>query len=115
MLGWANERKIEALTAQLIEQQAEFTGVQQVMGEVEAERDRLEARSAALSKLEEYSSWRELDWQASRARADEAGQERERLLAGSDRLEEIEQQLADNKQRGHELDREMKRLARQRR
>jgi uncharacterized protein YPO0396 len=104
VLGWANERKIDALTAQLVEQQVEIAGVQQALTDLETERNEIDGRSAALSKLEEYSSWRELDWQAAQTRADEARQERERLLAGSSRLDEIERQLTDNKKRSAELD-----------
>jgi uncharacterized protein YPO0396 len=110
VLGWANERKIEALTAQLTEQQVEFTSVQQELEQVTAEGQRLGHRETVLARLEEYSSWRDLDWEAAQARADDAQQERTRLLAGSSRLDEIEHQLADNRRRGDELDARLERL-----
>ncbi len=110
VLGWANERKIEALTAQLTEQQVEFTAVQEDLEQVGAQRQRLGDRTTVLARLEEYSTWRDLDWEAAQARADDARQERDRLLAGSSRLDEIERQLADNKQHGDEADARLERL-----
>jgi uncharacterized protein YPO0396 len=110
VLGWANERKIEALTAELHEQQGEFATVQQELDAADAERSAVDARSAVLARLQEYSAWRDLDWQAAQAQADAAQQERARLLAGSSRLDEIERQLADNERAGTELDGRLERL-----
>jgi uncharacterized protein YPO0396 len=99
VLGWANERKIEALTAQLLEQQVRLTAVQEESERFEAERQRVDGRLEALRKLEEYSSWREIDWEEAQARAEAARTERERLLAGAPRLEELERQLEATKSR----------------
>jgi uncharacterized protein YPO0396 len=104
VLGWANERKIEALTVQLTEQQAEFSAVRVEQDQVAEQRQRIADRTTVLQKLEEYSSWRDLDWQAAQARVDDAQQERARLLAGSSRLEELERQLATNQLQGEQLD-----------
>jgi len=100
VLGWANERKIQALTTQLTEQQVEFTSVHEELERVDAERQRVDARAGGLARLQEYPAWRELDWEAAQAAADEAQQERARLVAGSSRLDEIEQQLEDNRLQG---------------
>ena len=108
VLGWANERKIEALTAQLIEQQSRFTAAQQEIDRIDADRQRVDGRLEALRKLEEYSSWRELDWQEAAGRADAARAERERLLAGAPRLEELERQLESTKYRLGEVDERLK-------
>lgn len=110
VLGWANERKIEALTAQLHEQQEEFATVQQALDTADTQRSAVDARSAAFARLQEYSSWRDLDWPAAQAQADAAQQERVRLLAGSSRLDEIERQLTDNEQAATELDGRLERL-----
>ncbi|HWH30605.1 MAG TPA: SbcC/MukB-like Walker B domain-containing protein [Mycobacteriales bacterium] len=110
VLGWANERKIEALTAQLVEQQQEFSAVQQELDRVDATRTGAEARDGALARLQEYPAWRDLDWQDSLARADAAAAERSRLLAGSSQLSEIERRLAENKQRLDELDEQLQAL-----
>ncbi len=104
VLGWANERKIEALTAQLLEQQREFTEVQEWLDRVDGEREAVQARTGAFGKLEEYAAWRDLDWQEAQTRADAAQQERSRLLAGSSRLAEIEQQLDTSTRQLEQLD-----------
>ena len=104
VLGWANERKIEALTAQLLEQHSRFTAAQEEIERIDAERQRADRRLEALRKLEEYSSWRELDWEEAAGRADAAGAERKRLLAGAPRLEELERQLESTKRRLAETD-----------
>ncbi len=110
VLGWANERKIEALTAQLTEQQTEFAAVAEELRELDTERQRVDARAAVLARLEEYAAWRDLDWETAQAQADSAQQERARLLAGSSRLDEIERQLVDNEQRGIQLDERLEQL-----
>ena len=110
VLGWANERKIGALTAELTEQQSEFTALQQELDLLDSERQMVDARTTVLARLQEYSSWRDLDWQAAQTVADSAQSERARLLAGSTRLEELERQLADNEQASGELDGQLERL-----
>jgi uncharacterized protein YPO0396 len=110
VLGWANERKIEALTAQLHEQQREFAGIQEEIERVDGERDQVQDRAGALGKLEAYSAWRELDWQEAQTRADAAQEERSRLLAGSSRLGEIERQLEENSARLEQLEERLRDL-----
>ena len=53
----------------------------------------------ALSRLEDFASWTELDWQEADRRAAAHEAERERLVSGSSLLAEIERSLADNAQR----------------
>jgi uncharacterized protein YPO0396 len=93
VLGWANEAKIEALTEQLTGQQAELLDINTRLAGLSERREALQGRRTALAKLEEHSVWRDLDHAAARADADAAAAERQRLLAGSDRLAEIERRL----------------------
>ena len=46
-------------------------------------------------RLDEYPSWRDLDWAEAQQRADAAEAERLRLVRGSDELSEIDQRIAD--------------------
>ncbi|MBA3742309.1 ATP-binding protein [Sporichthya sp.] len=96
VLGWANERKIDALTAQLGELQAELLAIDGERAQVDTERVVVDDRIPVLAKLQEYTSWRELDWAEAHGLAESARAERERLLAGSSRLEEIERRLTAN-------------------
>lgn len=103
VLGRTNERKTAALTAQLLEQQAQFDEVQAGLVMVEQERHELAGWTTTLAKLEEYTSWPDLDVDASRLRAEQAAAERERLLAGAPRLEQIERLLEENKGAGDQV------------
>lgn len=96
VLGWANERKIEALTDQLVAAQHEFVQVQEELTGLDRRRTAVEERLTALAVLESYVDWRELDWEDARQRAVAAEEERERLLSGSSRLSGIERRLQEN-------------------
>ena len=66
------------------------------------------ARLSALDGLAVFRAWTELDWADADGRAIAAEEERQRLIAGSSALAEIEQRLKDNEassvQRRSELD-----------
>jgi len=96
LLGWSNESKIAALTQQLTEQQTELLDLQEQLKPLQARLQELEEQTTALAKLEEYTDWAELDWAEAHERAEAARVERERLLAGSTRLAEIERRLSEN-------------------
>jgi uncharacterized protein YPO0396 len=96
MLGWTNESKVEALTEQLLGHQTELLAIEQQLEAVDRDQHELDQRATALAKLEEHTTWTDLDWQAAHERAEAARTERERLLAGSTRLAEIETQLEAN-------------------
>lgn len=95
VLGWVNERKIEALTALLTGQQKEFLSAQERLVGHQQRRGILTAQHSALERLAEYPAWSELDHAEADARAQAADQERARLLAGSPELDEIERAIAD--------------------
>ncbi len=113
VLGWVNERKIAALTEQLLDQQRRFTVAGDRRDALRRTRAETETRWSALAALEAYGQWREVDWQEATARAEAAEAERERLLAGSSALAEIEQRLEDNAATAVELETRSELLARQ--
>ena len=110
VLGWANQRKIDALSAELARQEEEHGSVSGELDGTDLERQRVDARVQALDKIEEHTQWREVDWEEAQARAEAAVGERDRLLAGVPRLEEIEAQLRANQDRAEEADRRLDRL-----
>ncbi len=95
VLGWMNERKVAALTEQLLEQQRQWTLAQKQHDSAEDERSRISSRLTALANLEVYLSWTELDYEEATARAVKAEAEKARLLAGSSALAELEGRLAE--------------------
>jgi len=96
VLGWMNERKVAALTEQLVEQQQRWEHAQSQYTTIQGELDGLGERATALANLELYTSWAELDHHEATTRADAAEAERSRLLAGSSALAEIEERLGRN-------------------
>lgn len=103
VLGWVNERKIEALTEQMVQQQAELLEADEKHVDRQRAMAALTEKLAALQTVEVYRSWTELDAAEAQARAVAADAERERLVAGSSALAEIMQRLADNAEIGSEL------------
>ncbi len=99
VLGWANERKIAALGTELAALDAQRTTVAAELADLAARRDGLQANAEALARLEAFPSWDDLDAEEAQARAAEHDAERERLMAGSSRLEEITRALARNAER----------------
>ena len=95
VLGWVNERKVAALTEQLVSQQAQWAAADQARGAIQAELDTLANRRSVLESLGVYGSWAELDHEEVTVRAEAAEAERDRLLAGSSALAEIERRLAE--------------------
>jgi uncharacterized protein YPO0396 len=110
VLGWANERKIEALTRQLVGLQETLLSLDAAKTELDERHNAVHERISALARLETYTVWRELDWADAAERARAAREERERLLAGSSRLSEIERELTDNQDQTADVDAARERL-----
>jgi len=93
VLGRNSERKIQALRTEHNELRERLDDLEHRLAEL----DRLEAelRGAldAFGRLEEYTLWAELDVAAAEAELAGLTAERERIVAGSSRLAEIDRQL----------------------
>lgn len=96
VLGWVNERKVDALTDQLLGIQQDVDPVDERIGAIRTETDRLGARLGAVNRLTAYASWPDLDWAAAQARAESDEQELERLVSGSSALAEITHRMSEN-------------------
>lgn len=96
VLGWVNERKVAALTDQLLEQQGRWDRLEAARRELEREQAKLDEQLLSLANLEVYPHWIELDHEEAAERGRRATAERERLLAGSPALAEIERRLTEN-------------------
>ncbi len=113
VLGWMNERKIAALTEHLLAQQAAFEQAKSELAVVRKSRDALVLRRTALGQLREYTAWPELDVAEARERLETVERERERLLAGSSALNEVERRIEVNKAAQEEVSVEIGRLGRE--
>lgn len=96
VLGWVNERKVAALTEQLVQQQQQLLAADQRFEALQKEGRELSGQLTALANLAVYTSWSELDWKDALAHAEAAEAERQRLVAGSSALAEIERRLDAN-------------------
>ncbi len=107
VLGWANERKVAALTDQLLGLQEQVGPLDARLAEVRTEATGLGARLGALSQLTAYHSWEELDWAGAEAQAQADEEERQRLVSGSSELAEITRRLEANEQEATALAEEL--------
>lgn len=98
VLGWANERKIAALRAELAQLDAEREAAATEVAGLSAQREALQERLDALLRIEGFRSWIDLDVDEAETRAKNHDAERIRLEAGSSRLEEITRGLGSNAQ-----------------
>lgn len=99
VLGWANERKIAALRAELAELHAERERVATELATLTDQRDDLQNKRDAVLRIEGFRSWADLDAEEADTRADDHDAERARLQAGSSRLAEITHALQRNADR----------------
>ncbi len=93
VLGWSNADKLRALhdRRQRLEEKLAMLG--QRIGEIQAARNELRGRLDALSKLEEFTRFADIDWMSLVRRIGDLTEERARLEAASDALQELARQL----------------------
>lgn len=95
VLGRSNERKIAALRDQHDRLRARIDEIAERLDLLDRENRELAAHLAALGRLEEYADWSEIDRAAAETELDALRRERERIIAGSSRLAEIDRELGD--------------------
>lgn len=100
VLGWTNMAKIATLEAKSRQLEARLGEVASVIGKVQSERKGLEARLDALTRLEEFTDYQELDWSSVVTEIAALTDELQRLESASDRLRQLNQRL---KEVGEEL------------
>lgn len=93
VLGWSNADKLRALRDQRERLEARLALLAQRIGEIQKERRELHGRLDALSRLEEFARFADIDWMSLARRIAELSEERARLEAASDTLKELGRQL----------------------
>ena len=99
VLGWANERKIAALRAELAELQAQRETASAEVAQLTRQRETLQSKLDAFLRIEGFRAWSEIDVDEAESRANEYDAERARLQSGSSRLAEIGRALEHNADR----------------
>lgn len=95
VLGWTNTAKIAALEAQAKQLEARLGELGSRIGKIQAEQNTLRDRLTALSKLDEYADFRELDWQSLAVEVAQLTDEKQRLETASDVLKQLTERLAE--------------------
>ena len=104
VLGWSNADKLRALRDQRQRLEAKLALLGQRIGEIQQARNELRGRLDALSKLEEFTHFADIDWKSLARRMAALTEERARLEAASDTLQELGRQLKAVQDRLGELD-----------
>jgi uncharacterized protein YPO0396 len=94
VLGWSNTAKIAALEANARKLEARLGELGSLIGKVQAEQNTLKERLTALSKLDEYVDFRELDWQSLAVEVAQLTEEKQQLESASDLLQNLTERLA---------------------
>jgi len=107
VLGWSNSAKIAALEAKRQQLEARLAEVGGQIAAIQTERTALTSRLDALTRLEEFTTFDELDWASLATEIAQLVDERNRLEAASDVLQQLNDKLrsvqAAQKTTGEEL------------
>lgn len=95
VLGWSNAAKIAALegTARTLESRLAELG--SLAGQLMQERDALKERLSALSRLDMFADFNELDWQTNAMKAACLTEEKRQLESASDVLRQLSERLKE--------------------
>lgn len=95
VLGWSNSAKIAALEAKRRQVETRLGDVGSRIGAIEKERSDLASRLDALTRLEEFTAFEELDWASVATEIAALVDERTRLESASDVLKQLNRRLRE--------------------
>jgi uncharacterized protein YPO0396 len=95
VLGWTNAAKIETLEAKRRRLEARLAEIGALTGKLLSERQALGARLNALTRLEEFVDFSELDWASVATEVAALIDERQRLESASDLLKQLNERLGE--------------------
>ncbi len=99
VLGWSNADKLRTLRDEQARLEARLALLAQRISEVQQARGELRGRLDALSKLEEFTRFADIDWMSLALQMAALRDEHTRLQAASDTLQELGRQLQAARQR----------------
>lgn len=94
VLGWSNADKLRTLRDQRERLEAKLATLAQRIVSIQQARNELQSQLEALSKLEEFTQFADLDWMSPARQIAALTEERARLEAASNVLQELGRQLA---------------------
>lgn len=95
VLGWTNAEKIAAIEAKARKLEASLAEQGSFIGKIQSEQNGIKDRIEALSKLDEYIDFRELDWQSLALEVANLQEEKQKLESASDVLKQLSSRLKD--------------------
>lgn len=95
VLGWSNNAKIAALEARQHQLETRLSEVAGLVSKIQSVRAMLENRLNALTRLEEFTDFEELDWPGVATEIAALTVERDQLEAASDVLKQLNERLRD--------------------
>jgi uncharacterized protein YPO0396 len=98
VLGWSNSAKIDALESKRRQLETRLGEAGSQIGEIRNERDAIASRLDALTRLEEFTAFDELDWASVATEIAQLVDERRRLELASDVLKQLNEQLRELQQ-----------------
>jgi len=98
VLGWSNNAKIAALEAKQHQLEVHLSEVGNQIARIDAERKVLQVRLDALTRLEEFTSFEELDWISMATAIAALEEERQKLEQASDILKQLNEGLRELQQ-----------------
>ncbi|WP_131110141.1 ATP-binding protein [Sulfuricystis thermophila] len=98
VLGWSNSAKIAALEDEHRRLENQLGALGGEIGRIDAERKGLQSRLDALSRLEEFSSFEEIDWASVAMEIAALEDERQKLAQASDVLKQLNERLLEMQQ-----------------
>ncbi|AYH44303.1 ATP-binding protein [Azoarcus sp. DN11] len=98
VLGWSNSAKIAALEAKRQQLEARLGEVGSQIGKIEQARRALRDRLDALTRLEEFTTFEELDWSSVAVAIASLEHERQALESASDILKQLNERLRELQQ-----------------
>ncbi|WP_200248756.1 ATP-binding protein [Thiococcus pfennigii] len=104
VLGWSNADKLRALRDRLASLETDLAATGRRMSEIQQARQQLQDRLEALARLEDFTRYAEIDWQSLAREIAALAEERARLEAASDTLQELGRQLQAARERLTELE-----------
>ena len=104
VLGWNNREKVAAFEVKLSHLATRMGKVMDAISETQKERKTLASRLDALTRLDEFNDFEELDWAAVATDIARLTDERKRLEAASDALRQLIEQLQERLESRRETD-----------